>query len=270
MSPTTTSTSLKQIEKSGIQAPTKTTSQLQNISWPNEIHDNVTRANISLSIPMSTDFPQSSTHQTGQKGKLSEDILASTEISLQDMSRAVPEIYHQYVIKVLMHLPARPAVKRGISGAKGKTISDEAERTNACLTIEAPLTLLKDLNSSYHLPAECDIPKSLLDKEAPRKLLAHTGDHLPPAWCSQNDSIPLKLDYFQDEPLWTVYITASDKQLINMHLMATSVFLFVLVGIVVLVVFVRVSILSRKSHSPSVRFARDVSNSELPLAENCG
>ena len=219
---------------------------------------NDTNANVSLLVPLTAKFAQSL--RLGQNG-ISEhkDILASTQVSLKDMSRAVPPYYHQYTINVMVRLP--PPVNSNRNGSRKRV--DNIEE-NACINIEGPLSLMKDLNSSFQLPKECSIiPQYKLPSDSPQELLAHTGDHLPPSWCNQNGSIPIAFEYLEDQPLWTVYIDPQDKQIINLHLMATSVFLFAMVGIIILVIFVKSSF-SRKSNF-SHRLSREVNNSEVPL-----
>ena len=215
-----------------------------------ETFDKLKKVNVSLKLPMSAKFAQS-LQPVHRKIDNNEGILASSEISLMDMSRAVPPNYHQYTIRILLNLPT-PA--NDTATAK----QDADKDIYACFNIEAPLTLLQDLNSSIHLQHECTIHPNY--SKSPRKLLAHTGDHLPPSWCNQQGASPITLDYSQD-PSWTVYITSEDKKLINLHLLATSVFLFALFGVIVLVIFVRGSFSSRKLHSQ--RYSTETNNPDI-------
>jgi hypothetical protein len=204
-----------------------------------ETFEKLKKVNVSLKLPMSAKFAQSLQPVNRKIDNNEEGILASSEISLMDMSRAVPPNYHQHTIRILLNLPT-PA--NGSTTAK----QDGDKDVYACFNIEAPLTLMQDLNSSMHLQQECTIHRD--NSNSPRKLLAHTGDHLPPSWCNQRGASPITFDYSQD-PSWSVYITSADKKMINLHLMATSVFLFALFGVIVLVIFVRGSFGSRKLHS---------------------
>ena len=199
--------------------------------------DQFRKVNVSLRLPMSAKFASSLQPHQNTLGKYEGSLLASSEISLLDMSRAVPSQYHHYTIRVLLNLPS--PVYYANSSVNQQNINEEVY---ACFNIEAPFSLLQDLNSSMHLQQECSIPQ---ESSAPRKLLAHTGDHLPPSWCSQKGASQIKLEYSQ-EPSWTVFITSEDKRMINLHLMATSVFLFALLGVIVLVMFVRGTLGSRK------------------------
>jgi len=222
---------------------------LTEASLKSEGTDKFKRVNVSLKLLMSAKFAQSlqPVHRIDNHDR----ILASSEISLMDMSRAVPSNYHQHKIRILLNLPLP---------VNGSSISEQDvdKDVYACFNIEAPLTLLQDLNSSMHAQHECTIHRD--NRNSPRKLLAHTGDHLPPSWCNQRGASPITLDYSQD-PSWSVYITVEDKKLINLHLMATSVFLFALFGVIVLVIFVRGFFGSRKLHSQ--RYSTDVYNSDI-------
>jgi len=210
--------------------------------------------NVSLKLPISAKFAESLQYIDNVQFKY-EDILASSEISLMDMSRAVPPKYHQHKIRILLNLP-QPAISNTSHRYNGK------DGAFACFNVEAPLSLFQDLNSSMPLQQECSIHQNS-GNSLPRKLLAHTGDRLPPSWCNQIGASPIHLDYYQ-EPLWTVFITSEDKKLINLHLMATSVFLFALLGVIILVFFVKGLFGgSRKLHSQ--RYSTENINSDVSL-----
>ena len=206
---------------------TKNNSQIENV-------------NVSLKLPISAKFMESLQLDKNNPNKF-KNILASSEISLMDMSRAVPPKYHHHTIRVILNLPQ----------SDGSDASDKHNAKNeafACFNVEAPLSLFRDLNKSMPINHECSIHQNS-ENSSPRKLLAHTGDHMPPSWCDQVGASPIQLEYYQ-EPSWTVFITSEDKQLINLHLMATSVFLFALLGVIMLVFFVKGFVgNSRKVHS---------------------
>ena len=168
-----------------------------------------------------------------------------------DMSRAVPPNYHQHTIRILLNLPTP-------SNDSTFAKQDVDKDVYACFNIEAPLVLIQDLNSSMHLQHECTIHRD--SSNSPRKLLAHTGDHLPPSWCNQPGASQITLDYSQDSS-WSVYITSEDKKMIHLHLMATSVFLFALFGVILLVIFVRGSFNSRKLHHQ--RYSSEANNPDI-------
>ena len=230
------------------QTTSNTNSNSTKAMLESEKTDNLRKVNVSLKLPMSANFAQSlqPVHNNIDNNEV---ILASSEISLMDMSRAVPPYYHQHTIRILLNLPTN-----GNQSSKADVDKD----VYACFNIEAPLTLLQDLNSSMHLQQECTIHQD--SSNSPRKLLAHTGDHLPPSWCNQRGASPITLDYSQD-PSWAVYISSEDKKMINLHLMATSVFLFALLGVIVLVIFVKGSFSTRKLHSQ--RYSSETNNTDI-------
>ena len=79
-------------------------------------------------------------------------------------------------------------------------------------------------------------------------LLAHSPDHKPPTWCQQNvDDLPVSLEFEMDfNPDLTLYVSAQDKELIHLHLMVTSVFLFGVLAIVIIAFLIRTMTGNRK------------------------
>ena len=65
-------------------------------------HSNISmkNVNVSLKLPISAKFTESLQYSEKNQFRYG-DILASSEISLMDMSRAVPPKYHQHTIRVL-------------------------------------------------------------------------------------------------------------------------------------------------------------------------
>ena len=80
-------------------------------------------------------------------------------------------------------------------------------------------------------------------------LLAHSPDHKPPTWCQQNvDDLPVSLEFEMDfNPDLTLYVSAQDKELIHLHLMVTSVFLFGVLAIVIIAFLIRTVTGNRKN-----------------------
>ena len=217
--------------------------------------EKINRGSVSLLLPMSAKFAASLQQDQQSALELHREVIASSKISLMDMSRAVLPKYHQYNISLLVNLTSSTDFNDRANLDKGDV--------HACFHIEAPLALLKDLNSSAILPKECSI--SVESRQSyPRKLLAHTADHIPPSWCEQDGSTPLKLEY-RDEPSWTVYLSPEDKKILNLHLMATSVFLFSLVAILLLVFFVKGIFGTRKVHS--TRYSSEPSSMDASLGK---
>ena len=72
-------------------------------------------------------------------------------------------------------------------------------------------------------------------------LLAHSSDHKPPTWCQQDqDDLPVSLEFEMDfNPDLTLYVSAQDKELIHLHLMVTSVFLFAVLAIVIIAYLIK-------------------------------
>ena len=78
-------------------------------------------------------------------------------------------------------------------------------------------------------------------------ILAHSPDHKPPSWCAQSEDLNLNLDFEMSfNPDLTMYVSPSDKELIHLHLMVTSVFLFAILAAVIIAFLMRT--VNRKDH----------------------
>lgn len=114
---------------------------------------------------------------------------------------------------------------------------DQSKAGQDCLQVQGPESLLK------HLKANNSTTPAVLESKGstPKNLLSHSADHKPASWCSQNpqDSI-LTLDFRMDyNPDLTMYVSDADKELIHLHLMVTSVFMFAILAIVIIAFLVR-------------------------------
>lgn len=106
------------------------------------------------------------------------------------------------------------------------------------IKVEGSPAFLKHLsnkNSSNFVAPSHDQQKSTV------KLLSHSTDHKPATWCQEHPSdssisLDFQMDYNSD---LTMYVSEADKELIHLHLMVTSVFMFAILAIVIIAFLVR-------------------------------
>ncbi len=97
-----------------------------------------------------------------------------------------------------------------------------------CLEVTAPKRLIDDLNKG-HAPGKC----AAVNRATPAWTFeSHSSDHLPHDWCQGNQSQPLTFNY-EPQADWVVYVKPEGRDLIKLHLMCTSAFLFVLAFVMV-------------------------------------
>jgi len=168
------------------------------------------RANTTVSVSVGQEWRQ----ELKEFGR----VTAVSVINLHDMGRKVPHEYKSHRIVVSFVL-------------------DPAESTDRdptlCLKINAPKFLLKDVNSGRNLPSQdnCSLPSEDITVHLPS-----TSAEYGVGWCDEGRVFKMELE---SQPSWTVAINGDDQALIHLHLMVTSAFLFVLVGIILLGIFVR-------------------------------
>ena len=74
----------------------------------------------------------------------------------------------------------------------------------------------------------------------PITLLIHSPDHKPAYWCERDpQDLLLNLDLEYTNPDLTMYVNTKDKELIHLHLMVTSVFLFAILAAVIIAFVLR-------------------------------
>ena len=74
--------------------------------------------------------------------------------------------------------------------------------------------------------------------------MIHATDHKPATWCEKNQqdrlvNFHLELETLETQPHLTMYVSTQDKELIHLHLMVTSVFLFAILAAVIIAFVVR-------------------------------
>lgn len=72
--------------------------------------------------------------------------------------------------------------------------------------------------------------------------MIHSPDHKPLSWCLQNPKdikLNLELEMDLSNPNFMIYVSAKDKELIHLHLMVTSVFLFAILASVIIAFIVK-------------------------------
>jgi len=166
------------------------------------------------------------------------EVLAVSTVRLRDMGRVVPHQYKSQDIVISFVLDP----------------SDLSDKM--CLNVRAPDFILKDMsagrNSSKSGQAS-SVPDTNCTVTVPAgnrtvNVTSESGNEVPHGWCPEGTVFRIGLE---GDPSWTVDLSGQDLSLIHMHLLATSVFLFVVIGVVVLTIFIRGVLYRRRRQSSS-------------------
>jgi len=179
-------------------------------------------ANVTLSVQVSEEFSQAFYKNVDQN----KPVKATGQVEVKHLGRGIRPEFKNDIILVSFELPTY-----------------QKSASSACLHVQGPASLLKHLelnDTSCSNNEEGDI--------SVMPLLAHSPDHKPPTWCQQNvDDLPVSLEFEMDfNPDLTLYVSAQDKELIHLHLMVTSVFLFGVLAIVIIAFLIRTMTGNRK------------------------
>ncbi len=155
-----------------------------------------------LSLPMAASLVKSFQQMT------SERIIARGGLQLGVLSHGFPKKFRQTNITMSLDIPA-PTGDANMS---------------MCVEVEGPQSLLRELSGSGELPNSCVVGASATKNEA-GKLVILPGEQSPGGSCTNGTSLRLAYDL---QPGWrSIYLTDSDVSLIYVHLLCTSMFLFV-------------------------------------------
>jgi len=167
------------------------------------------------------------------------EVLAVSTVRLRDMGRVVPHHYKSQDIVISFVLDP----------------SDLSDKM--CLNVRAPEFILKDMSAGRRNSSKSGQASSVPDTNCTVTVPAdnrtvnvtsESGNEVPHGWCSDGTVFRIGLE---GDPSWTVDLSGQDLSLIHMHLLATSVFLFVVIGLVVLTIFIRGVLYRRKRQSSS-------------------
>jgi len=117
--------------------------------------------------------------------------------------------------------------------------------SSACLQVQGPKNLLQDLAFNQTTCPTVQAGTTVTT------LLSHSSDHKPPTWCENPQDLKVNLDFNmlnKQNPDLTMYVTPADKELIHLHLMVTSVFLFAILAAVIMGFLIRTVSNKRKEH----------------------
>jgi len=185
--------------------------------------------NVTLSVLVSEDFSnafyQNSKEEIGQDtNKL---VRARAQIDVKNLGRGIRPEFMNDIIIVSFELP-----------------QPNSQNPWACLEVQGPKSLLKHLRMN-----DTTCTQQLQGDFKNIALLAHSPDHKPASWCHKSPSdLPVHLDFEMEfNPDLTMYVTAQDKELIHLHLMVTSVFLFAVLAIVIITFLIKTVNANRKS-----------------------
>lgn len=157
------------------------------------------------------------------------NVSLSVQVS-QDFSQALGSSPVQATGEILLkYLKVRPEFESE-SIAISFRVNDQENFD--CLDISGPKKLLKNLEQND------TICSKKLQNLKQINLQAHSQDHKPVDWCQSDKSV--NLDFEMDfNPELTMYVNSQDRELIHLHLMVTSVFLFAVLALVIVAFLIK-------------------------------
>jgi len=152
-------------------------------------------------------------------------VMAVSQVHLSDMGRVVPHHYKTEDIRIAFVLDPEST----------------SDQNTMCLDVQAPASIIRDMSGGKLLPGNC----TMADDRQLRtvNVTSRSGEEVPLGWCEDGTVFRIGL---WGNPSWTVDVSGQDLTLIHVHLMATSVFLFALVGLALLAIFIKGIFLSRR------------------------
>lgn len=144
-------------------------------------------------------------------------VMAVSQVHLSDMGRDVPHHYKAEDIRIAFVLDP-----------------ENTNQNTMCLDVQAPASIIEDISGGKSLPENCTIEDGSSLRTV--NVTSRSGEEVPHGWCEDGTVFRIGLE---GNPRWTVDVSGQDLTLIHLHLMATSVFLFALVGLALLAIFIR-------------------------------
>lgn len=151
-------------------------------------------------------------------------VLAVSQVHLSDMGRVVPHHYKTEDIRIAFVLDP-----------------DTSDQNTMCLDVQAPASIIKDMSGGKSLPENCTMGD--VSQLRTVNVTSRSGEEVPHGWCEDGTVFRIGL---WGNPSWTVDVSGQDLTLIHLHLMATSVFLFALIGLALLAIFIKGIFLSKR------------------------
>jgi len=194
-----------------------------------------------VSVPFSPSFVDDLRSAVGAAHDI-HTVMANGIIRISDMDRGRLGRYKGMELSVTMALSDPNSAARSADGT-----------VTLCLYVAAPSALLNDLNSGLK-PANCSMeptfplqPNGVLHTS----FATRSRDHAPsPDWCSNGTDMTLT---YEEHDEWSVYLSPEDRQVINMHLLSMSAFLFALASVVMFAFCVRGCCVSSTSSSAAAK-----------------
>jgi len=188
------------------------------------------RGNISVLVPFSTEFVD----EIRIAADSDSTIFAHGVVLLSHMKKASFAKYEGMHLELTFALPAAAVVVEDGEPSLMEDIDDEVagDRTqNVCVLLSAPTAILGDLDMSKQKPENCTLPTAKLSKTV--EFVTHSKERLPHEWCSDANDTRMTLTY-ELQPVWAVVVSDDDKQIMRMHLFATSAFVFLAAAVVLI------------------------------------
>lgn len=176
----------------------------------------------SISVPISQKFIEEFWLRSIGKLHAYEPVLARGKISMNKLGRHLSRYENQNITLTFE-----------ISKA-----SQSKQNEFVCMYVQGPKLLLADLNSGL-APQNCS--QNLARNLTKVHLNYHSQDDaVVPNWCDSlaRNETPMVLE-FVEQPDWSVFVSPRDKEMMQLHLLVTSVFIFAVLLTVVLGIVIR-------------------------------
>jgi hypothetical protein len=210
----------------------------------------------SVSVPFSTSFVNDLRSAVGASADI-HTVMATGIIRIADMDHGRLGRYRGMKLSVTMALSDPDSAVKSADG----TVA-------LCLHVTAPTTLLSDLNSGL-TPGNCSMDPWQANDVLHTSFVTRSRDHTPtPDWCGNGTDMTLT---YEDHDEWSVYLSTEDRQVINMHLLSMSAFLFALACVVMGAFCMHGCCFSSPASSKNKQFSTSLDDSgEMELLQQNG
>ncbi len=203
----------------------------------------------SLSVPVSSSFAAAFYKAAREFSKKSDapiqvPVRAEGFFEVKYLGRGLPADLLGSNLTLAFELP--PPIDATVT----RSVSDDVD-IPVCLEVRGPKNLLRFLEVNDTCSSNSRGVGGVQFAHLP--MMVHSPDHKPVSWCERHaDDIQMNLafDAGDYKPEWTMYVTAKDKELIHLHLMVTSVFLFAILAAVIIAYIVR-NVTSKRKQIPN-------------------
>ncbi len=189
-----------------------------------DVARNETMTTIYVSVPFSAEFVSNL-----RESASSSSVLAHGSIQLDHLKRASFAKYKGMQMDMTVAVP--PSSDEP-SLMEDNAVGDDRTTHDLCVRLDAPASFVSDLRESREAPANCSF-ESVSHYGARLEFISHSKERLPHEWCDGDNDTSMSLTYEVSTGVWAAYVSAEDRELMRVHLLATSVFVLAIAVVVV-------------------------------------